>query len=281
MNLTLARTLLKLWTLRLWVGLGVLVAGVAAVAMFAMSHSTVYSIASTQMLVDSPDSALANSNTLLAGYVARAGVFARLMTSDEALHYIGKAAGINGNLIEATGPIEINGSPTATHAPVRDRKRTGSPGLEDVQAHVRAEPFSAHCGGVRVRSHDRASGRVGQRRRDGLRELRQSTERGQRFSGQPHRDPSTRPGDWRGRRSSGEQEHRAPRLRGGIRDLVLVGVVRKPSEGKPARRQAGPGWRAAPPCWSRPSARSILVPSPAIPPCPRIPSTAITRRPRR
>ena len=85
--------------------------------MFAMSHSTVYSIASTQMLVDSPDSALANSNTLLAGYVARAGVFARLMTSDEALRYIGNAAGINGNLIEATGPIEINGSPTATHVP--------------------------------------------------------------------------------------------------------------------------------------------------------------------
>jgi hypothetical protein len=117
MNLTLARTLLKLWTLRLWVGLGVVVAGVAAVAMFAMSHSTVYSIASTQMLVDSPNSALANSNTLLAGYVARAGVFARLMTSDEALRYIGTAAGINGNLIEATGPIEINGSPTATHVP--------------------------------------------------------------------------------------------------------------------------------------------------------------------
>jgi hypothetical protein len=85
--------------------------------MFAMSSSTVYSIASTQMLVDSPNSALANANTLLTGYVARAGVFARLMTSDEALHYMGTAAGINGNLIEATGPIEINGSPTATHIP--------------------------------------------------------------------------------------------------------------------------------------------------------------------
>jgi hypothetical protein len=116
--MTLARTLLKLWSLKLWVGLGVLLAGVAAVGSVALSHSTVYATASTQMLVDSPDSALANASVLLDGYVARAGVFARLMTSDEALQYIGKSAGINGNLIEATGPIEINGSPEATHDPV-------------------------------------------------------------------------------------------------------------------------------------------------------------------
>jgi hypothetical protein len=116
--MTLAKTLLKLWSLRLWVGIGVLVAGVAAVGSVALSHSTVYATASTQMLVDSPDSALANASVLLDGYVARAGVFARLMTSDEALQYIGMTAGINGNLIEATGPIEINGSPEATHAPV-------------------------------------------------------------------------------------------------------------------------------------------------------------------
>ncbi len=116
--MTLARTLLRLWSLRIWVGIGVLVGGVAAVGSVAMSHSTVYASASTQMLVDSPDSALVNANVLLDGYVARAGVFARMMTSDEALQYIGKAAGINGNLIEATGPIEINGSPAATHAPV-------------------------------------------------------------------------------------------------------------------------------------------------------------------
>ena len=116
--MTLAKTLLKLWSLRLWVGLGVLVAGVAAVGSVALSHSTVYATASSQMLVDAPDSALVNANDLLDGYVARAGVFARLMTSDEALEYIGKAAGVDGNLIEATGPIEINGSPAATHAPV-------------------------------------------------------------------------------------------------------------------------------------------------------------------
>lgn len=116
--MTLAKILLKLWKLRLWVGLGVVLGAVAAVGSLKTSHSTVYASASTQMLVDSPDSALANASVDLSGYVARATVFARLMTSPEALQYIGKAAGINGNLIDATGPVEINGSPTATHAPV-------------------------------------------------------------------------------------------------------------------------------------------------------------------
>jgi hypothetical protein len=115
---TLAKILLKLWRLRLWVGLGILLGGVAAVGSITTSHSTVYASASTEMLVDSPDSALANASIDLAGYNARATVFARLMTSAEALQYIGKAAGINGNLIAADGPIEINGEPTATHAPV-------------------------------------------------------------------------------------------------------------------------------------------------------------------
>jgi hypothetical protein len=108
----------KLWRLRLWVALGVVLGGAAAVGSLSTSHSTVYASASTQMLVDSPDSALANASVDLTGYVARATVFARLMTSAEVLQYVGKAAGINGNLIDATGPLEINNSPTATHAPV-------------------------------------------------------------------------------------------------------------------------------------------------------------------
>ena len=126
--MTLPMTLLRLWSLRLWVGLGVLVGGVAAFGSVAISHSAVYATASTQMLVDSPNSALTNASVLMEGYIARANVFARLMTSDEALQYIGKAAGINGNFIEANGPIEINGSATATHAP------TAIQGGKDVQA---------------------------------------------------------------------------------------------------------------------------------------------------
>jgi hypothetical protein len=115
---TLARILLKLWRLRLWVALGVVFAGLAAAASLSASHSTVYASASTQMLVDSPDSALANATVDLTGYLDRAAAFSRMMTSSGALQYIGEAAGINGNLIDATGPVEINGSPPATHAPV-------------------------------------------------------------------------------------------------------------------------------------------------------------------
>lgn len=116
--MTFARTLLRLWKLRLWLGLGVLLAGAAAFGSVATSHSTVYASAQTQLLVDSPDSALANASIDLTGYLNRAGAFARMMTSNEALQYIGKAAGIPGSEIDATGPIEINGLPSVTHAPV-------------------------------------------------------------------------------------------------------------------------------------------------------------------
>jgi hypothetical protein len=125
---TLARILLKLWKLRLWVGVGGLLGVVAAVGSVTRSHSVVYANASTQMLVDSPASALANSGADIAGYAARASVFARLMTSAEALRYIGQAAGIPGNLIDANGPVETNGSLAASHAPVEIQNGKDLPG---------------------------------------------------------------------------------------------------------------------------------------------------------
>ena len=115
--MVLARSLLKLWKLRIWVAVGVVLATATAIASVTMLHSTVYASASTEMLVDSPQSALANAGTDLTGYLTRADVFARLMTSDEALQYIGKAAGVPGNLIAASGPLEVNGAPVASHAP--------------------------------------------------------------------------------------------------------------------------------------------------------------------
>jgi hypothetical protein len=113
----LARTLLRLWKLRLWVGVGLIVATLAAIASLTMFHSTVYAVASTQMLVDSPQSALANASIDLTGYNTRAETFSRLMTSAEALQDIGAAAGIPGNLIGAEGPPEVDGAPVASHAP--------------------------------------------------------------------------------------------------------------------------------------------------------------------
>lgn len=120
--MALAQILLQLWRLRLWVVIGTLLAVAAAVASLSMSRSTVYSSASTQMLVDSPHSSLADAQTDLTGYVARATVFARLMTSPEALQYIGRAAGIPGNLIAATGPVEVNGSPNTASSPTTVRR---------------------------------------------------------------------------------------------------------------------------------------------------------------
>ena len=115
--MTLAKILLKLWKLRIWVGVGGLLATVAAVASLTMFRSVVYASASTQILVDSPQSAVANAGIDLTGYLGRAVVFARLMTSAEALQYMGQAAGVPGNLIAASGPVEVNGSPDAAHSP--------------------------------------------------------------------------------------------------------------------------------------------------------------------
>ena len=195
--MTFAKTLLRLWSLRLWVGIGLIVGAVAAVGSVAMSHSTVYATASTQMLVDSPDSALSNANTLLDGYVARAGVFARMMTSDEALEYIGKAAGINGQLIEATGPIEINGSPAATHDPVALLNGQALPASKTYKLTLVQNP-SLPTVDVRERSDNRAGDRIGERRSDGIRDVRQSTERRERPAERTRRGPSARRSHWRG-----------------------------------------------------------------------------------
>lgn len=134
--MTLARILVKLWALRIWVAVGLLPAGVAAVGSVTMTHSTVYSIASTQMLVDSPSAGLAsggpdNAETAMTGLASQASVFARLMTSAAALQYIGQAAGIPGSEIAATGPFETNGSAAASHTPteIKDGKDLPFPSI--------------------------------------------------------------------------------------------------------------------------------------------------------
>lgn len=119
--MALAKILLKLWKLRLFVAVGVVLATAAAVVSVKAFHSAVYASASTEMLVDSPQSALADAETDLTGYTARAVVFSRLMTSPQVLQYIGRAAGIPGNMIAATGPVEVNGSPNTSSSPTADQ----------------------------------------------------------------------------------------------------------------------------------------------------------------
>jgi hypothetical protein len=118
-----ALALLKLWKLRIWVGFGLVLAAVAAFGSLNLGHSAVYAAAQTEMIVDSPQSALGNSQSDLTPYLTRAEVFARMMTSNEALNYIGQAAHVPGQLIAATGPEEI-GAPVATHAATATKNGT-------------------------------------------------------------------------------------------------------------------------------------------------------------
>jgi hypothetical protein len=112
----IAKLLLRLWQLRRAVVLGFVVAIAAGAVSLAVLPSTVYSTASTQLIVDSPNSALGNPLADLTPYTTRAVVFSQLMTTPAVLQDIGKASGIPGNLIAASGP-EVLGAPQATHAP--------------------------------------------------------------------------------------------------------------------------------------------------------------------
>jgi hypothetical protein len=102
----LALALSQLWQRKVLLGLGVVVAVLAGFVSHEALKSTVYSAATTQMVVDSPHSALGNVNDSLDPFTARAGVFAQLMTTPEALDAIGQAAGIPGNKISAQGPAD-------------------------------------------------------------------------------------------------------------------------------------------------------------------------------
>jgi hypothetical protein len=103
----LAQALVQLWQRKIWVAAGIVVALLAAFGSRELLKSKVYAAATTQMVVDSPQSALGNTAPDLAPFTARAGIYARLMTSPQALDAIGRAAGIPGSQIAAQGPPEV------------------------------------------------------------------------------------------------------------------------------------------------------------------------------
>lgn len=100
----LAQALIQLWERKIWLLLGLVVAGLAGFGVHKVARSSVYAAATTQMVVDSPRSALGDIQSSLEPFTARAGVFALLMTSPQALDAIGHAAGIPGSEISAAGP---------------------------------------------------------------------------------------------------------------------------------------------------------------------------------
>lgn len=113
----LARTLKTLWIRRRLVALGALVAALAAmlsvytVGLFPpslTSRTNVFATASSQLLVDAPDSAFADLANDLTPLETRASVFARFLASPVALTLIAREAHVPLSSIEAEGPYDIN-----------------------------------------------------------------------------------------------------------------------------------------------------------------------------
>lgn len=126
----LARTLKTLWQRRRLMALGVLVATIAAllsvyrVGLFPPSlegRTNVFASASSQILVDTPDSAFADLSYDLEALDARASVFARFLASPAAIALIAREAKIPFAAIEARGPFELN-VPEVQQAPTAERR---------------------------------------------------------------------------------------------------------------------------------------------------------------
>ncbi len=85
------------------------VAVVVALAVRASVHSVPTGAATVQILVDSPDSALANLSQETVPLTTRASVFAQVMTSAAVLEDIASSAGVPASQITAQGPYSGSG----------------------------------------------------------------------------------------------------------------------------------------------------------------------------
>ncbi len=113
----LARTLKTLWKRRRLVALGASIAAfVALLSVYQVgifppslqSRTNVFATASTQLLVDTPDSAFADLANDLTPLETRASVFARFLATPAALELIARDAKLPVEAIEAEGPYDIN-----------------------------------------------------------------------------------------------------------------------------------------------------------------------------
>lgn len=125
-----ARTLKTLWARRRLVALGAAVALLAAllsvytVAIFPPalhSRTNVFATASTQILVDTPESAFADLEYDLEPLDTRANVFARFLATPAAVALIAREAHLPFAAIEAKGPYELN-VPEVQRAPTAERR---------------------------------------------------------------------------------------------------------------------------------------------------------------
>jgi hypothetical protein len=113
----LARVLKALWRRRLSLAIGIAIAAVAAtlsvfqVGLFPpslVSRTNVFSTASTQLLVDTPNSAFANLSEEVTPLNTRAEVFSRFLASPIATQLIARESGLPADAIEGQGPYEQN-----------------------------------------------------------------------------------------------------------------------------------------------------------------------------
>jgi hypothetical protein len=125
-----ARTLKILWGRRRLVVLGAVIALIAAIlSVFRIglmppslaSRTNVFATASTQILVDTPDSAFADLANEIEPLNTRATVFARFLASPAAIELVAREAHLPFDAIEAQGPYELN-LPEVQQAPTAEKR---------------------------------------------------------------------------------------------------------------------------------------------------------------
>ncbi|HEX4308138.1 MAG TPA: hypothetical protein VHZ54_19030 [Solirubrobacterales bacterium] len=127
-----ARNLKMLWRRRRLVALGGVVALIAAilsvytVSIFPpslTSRTNVFATASSQILVDTPDSSFADLSYELEPLETRAAVFARFLANPAAMELVSQQSGIPAYDIEAQGPYEQN-LPLNQQQPTAEQRST-------------------------------------------------------------------------------------------------------------------------------------------------------------
>jgi hypothetical protein len=113
---TLVLLLRELWSRKLLLAIGFLIAAIAGIASVyrvslsppSLQRSTLdYASAQTQIFVDSESSSLGDLMNDFTPMNARANVYARFLTTPTALRLVGRKAGIPGDRIYAQGPYQL------------------------------------------------------------------------------------------------------------------------------------------------------------------------------
>ena len=159
--MALAQTLRTLWRRRRLVALGALIALIAAIfsiyqigliPLSLKGRTNVFATASTQILVDTPDSAFADLANDIDPLDTRASVYARFMASSAAVKLIARKAKIPFRAIEAQGPYEQN-LPIVQQEPTAERRSTQIIGEGACTAAVREQSRVADYLRVRPGAH--------------------------------------------------------------------------------------------------------------------------------